>query len=74
MVADSSPVSAGFSAWQRSVKDSVCGAVARATVAAAGAHALKLWPLDPGLVFQRIEITRGPLPASYLGPPESRRF
>lgn len=72
--ADSSPGSAGFAAWTRSVEDSVYVAMARTTVATAGAHVLKLWPLDPGLVFQRIEITRGALPKSYLGPPESRRL
>ncbi|HEU0276622.1 MAG TPA: glycosyl hydrolase 115 family protein [Rhodanobacteraceae bacterium] len=73
VVADSSPGSAGFAAWESSVKDSVYVAIARATVATAGAHMLKLWPRDPGLVFQRVEITRDALPTSYLGPPESRR-
>jgi hypothetical protein len=34
---------------------------------------VKLWLVDPNVVFQRLVVTRGPLPASYLGPPESPR-
>lgn len=69
--ADPSPGSAGFAAWERAVSDSVQVAVARLHAARGGAHVLKLWPIDPGLVFQRIEVVRGALPSSYLGPPES---
>ncbi len=71
---DSSPGSAGFAAWRQSVINGVYAAVAESTLSRAGAHVLTVWPLDPGLVFQRIEIARGPLPESYLGPPESRRL
>ena len=69
--ADPTPGSAGFAAWERAVSDSVQVAVSHQHVARGGAHTLKLWPIDPGLVFQRIEVVRGKLPTSYLGPPES---
>lgn len=71
--ADPSPGSASFAAWERAVSDSVYVAVSRHHVAHGGAQTLKLWSIDPGLVFQRIEITRSTLPPSYLGPPESQR-
>jgi len=41
--------------------------------ARAGNQTLTLWAIDPGIVFQRIEIVRGTARASYLGPPESPR-
>jgi hypothetical protein len=34
---------------------------------------LKLWHVDPGVVFQRVEVWRGAFRESYLGPPESAR-
>jgi hypothetical protein len=42
-------------------------------VSAPGAHKLRLWLVDPGLVFQRLHVARGKIPESYLGPPESTR-
>lgn len=38
---------------------------------APGPQTIKLWLVDPGLVFQRIVAFRGDLPKSYFGPPES---
>jgi hypothetical protein len=38
-----------------------------------GRHTLKLWMIDPGLVFQRVVVAMHELPASYLGPPESMK-
>ena len=72
MKADPSPGSAGFAAWERAVSDSVYVAVSPLRIAHAGAQTLKLWPIDPGLVFQRIEVVRGTMPASYLVPPQSQ--
>ncbi len=39
----------------------------------AGAHTLKVWMMDPGLVFQKFVIDSGGLQRSYLGPPQSLR-
>lgn len=38
----------------------------------AGAHTIKVWMVDPALVFQRVTLlTNGALPYSYLGPQHS---
>ena len=61
-----------FRAWEAAVIDNVHAATSRHRVRA-GANTLKLWLVDPGLVFQRIEVVRRPLPPTTLGPPESKR-
>jgi hypothetical protein len=38
-----------------------------------GKHTLKVWAVEPGVVFQKIIINLGGLRYSYLGPPESFR-
>jgi Glycosyl hydrolase family 115/Gylcosyl hydrolase family 115 C-terminal domain len=40
-------------------------------VATPGLHVIKLWASDPAVVFERLVIAQGALPASYLGPAES---
>ncbi|MGH8146075.1 MAG: glycosyl hydrolase 115 family protein [Rhodanobacteraceae bacterium] len=72
--ADPRPGSAGFQAWERAVSDSVYVATTHLYVNHAGAKTLKLWRVDPGVVFQRVELIHGPLRTSYLGPPESTRL
>lgn len=37
-----------------------------------GEHALNLWALEPGLVFQKVVVDLGGVRRSYLGPPESK--
>jgi Glycosyl hydrolase family 115/Gylcosyl hydrolase family 115 C-terminal domain len=71
MNSDPTPGHTDFAAWERAVSDSVYVATSRHRVERAGAHTLKLWRVDSGTVFQRIELVRGADRASYLGPPES---
>jgi hypothetical protein len=60
-------------AWNEAVADNRWVRTARLHVAAPGRHVIKLWLVDPGLVFQRIVVATGPVPPSYLGPPETAR-
>ena len=39
----------------------------------AGANTLRLWLVDPGLVFERVEVVTRPRPRGTLGPVESGR-
>ena len=81
--ADPTPGNPDFAAWERNVSDNAYVGVSQHTVARAGTQTLKLWRIDPGLVFERIEIVRSEnvgrgtahraLSTSYLGPPESVR-
>ena len=45
--------------------------VSQHTLARPGAHVLKFWAVDPGVVLQKLVISAGDLPQTYLGPPES---
>jgi hypothetical protein len=58
-------------AWEHGVADNIVVSPTNHKVNGAGAHVLKFWMVDPGVVLQRLVVHRGELPASYLGPPES---
>jgi hypothetical protein len=57
--------------WAKSVMDGVRHAVATHAATQPGHHVLKLWMVDPGVVFERVVVDMGGLRTSYLGPPES---
>jgi hypothetical protein len=59
--------------WEQAVANNAWHRTTRHRVSAPGRHLVRVWLVDPGLVFQRLHVSRGPLPASYLGPPESPR-
>jgi hypothetical protein len=60
--------------WSTAVSDDAWIPTTRVHLARAGQHVVRLWLVDPALDFQRLVLFRGTLPASYLGPPESRRI
>jgi hypothetical protein len=59
--------------WERSVIDAVAHTATHHRIAAPGAHVLKLWMVDPGVVLEKIVIDAGGVRPSSLGPPESVR-
>ncbi len=69
---DPTPGDRDFHAWEAAVIDNSHASASRHRVRA-GANTLRLWLVDPGLVFQRIEVVRRPLPPTTLGPVESTR-
>jgi len=42
-------------------------------IAASGIHTIRIRPLEPGIVFQKIMLDLGGLKRSYMGAPESNR-
>jgi Gylcosyl hydrolase family 115 C-terminal domain len=72
-VDDGAPVTADLLAgaannWATAVADNIRVAVTKHDVANAGPHKVRIWGIDPGVVIQRLIITRGELPRSKLGP------
>ncbi|MBN1116519.1 MAG: glycosyl hydrolase 115 family protein [Bacteroidales bacterium] len=57
--------------WTQSVGDHIKIKVSQHKIDQPGKHTLKIWILDPGIVFQKFVINMGGLRPSYLGPPES---
>ena len=41
------------------------------TLGAPGRHTIRLWSLDPGLLYDKIVLSSQPLPYSFYGPPEN---
>jgi hypothetical protein len=58
--------------WSQSVLNEVLTATVRLRVPTAGAHVLKIYMVDAGVVLDKIVIDCGGLKPSYLGPPETR--
>jgi hypothetical protein len=42
-------------------------------VEAPGEHTLRVCRVDPGVVVERLLLSKGSVPRTYLGPPESVR-
>ncbi len=59
--------------WEQAVAKNAWHKTTRHRIAEVGPHMVKLWMVDPGLVFQRIHLRTGDVPSTYLGPPESPR-
>ena len=58
--------------WTKSVGDHVKIKRSRHKVEAAGKHTLRIWAIDPGIVFQKFVInSEGKAKVSYLGAPKS---
>lgn len=57
--------------WNTSVSDHIKIKITKHNGLAQGKHILKVWMVDPGVVFQKFVIDAGGLKQSYLGPPES---
>ncbi|MDN4503198.1 glycosyl hydrolase 115 family protein [Alteromonadaceae bacterium BrNp21-10] len=66
ILADNSP-----KAWEQSVLDGVRIALSQHQLDKAGAHKLRVYMVDPGVVIQKIIIDTGGLKPSYLGPQQS---
>jgi hypothetical protein len=59
--------------WEQAVSDGVRKITSTLNVDGPGYHTLKLRMVDPGVVLERLVVSPGLLPPSYLGPPESYR-
>ena len=57
--------------WEKMVGDNARSVRSKHTVDRPGAHTLKYWLVDPGVVLQKIIVDAGGVRPSYLGPPES---
>ncbi|MFZ3322915.1 MAG: glycosyl hydrolase 115 family protein [Usitatibacter sp.] len=60
--------------WSRTVLDGVAEFTTSHAIAKPGAHVLRFWALDPGVVLEKLVVDAGGLLPSYLGPPESPRL
>jgi hypothetical protein len=58
--------------WAENVLNSTTKVTAKVRLDAPGAHVLRVYMLDPGVVLDKIVLDTGGLRPSYLGPPETR--
>jgi hypothetical protein len=57
--------------WAEAVRDGVRKVASTIAIDTPGYHTLKVRMIDPGVVLEKIVLSQGKLPESYLGPPES---
>jgi hypothetical protein len=58
-------------AWATAVSDGVRKVTSTLTITHTGYHTLKFRMVDPGVVLEKLVVSQGGVPSSYLGPPES---
>ncbi|TWT90210.1 hypothetical protein Mal64_05940 [Pseudobythopirellula maris] len=73
MHADRSTNHSNPNPWRRRVSAAIHVAATPSIDATAGAHTLRFWRIDPGVVLQKLVVKTGEVAPSYLGPPESPR-
>jgi hypothetical protein len=59
--------------WEQAVSDGVRKVTSTLNVDGPGYHTLKFRMVDPGVVLEKLVVSSGVPPSSYLGPPESYR-
>lgn len=59
--------------WEQAVSDNCWKSITSFEYTGPGAKVLRLWALEPGVVFNTAWVDLGGLKESYLGPPESYR-
>ena len=62
------------SAWEEAVRSDLRRSTTTHRIDKSGAHKLRIYSLDPGVVLQKIIIDTGGLLPSYLGPEESQKY
>jgi hypothetical protein len=55
--------------WEKAVAESIILKESKHTLAKPGAHVLKFWRVDPGVVLEKLVVDFGGMQPSYLGPP-----
>jgi hypothetical protein len=56
--------------WEEAVSDGVRKVTVPLSISAPGYHTVTIWAVDPGVVLERLVLSHGSIPPSYLGPPE----
>jgi hypothetical protein len=62
-----------YQAWSQAVASNAAFGKVRFTLGKGGARTLKIWRMDPGVVIEKVVISRGGLTQTFLGPRESTR-
>ena len=60
-----------FQDWEESVRNNVTIEMSKHVLTRAGAHTLKFWMVDGGVVLQKLVVETAEPKSCYLGPPES---
>jgi hypothetical protein len=60
-----------FRDWEKAVSNNISIEISKHVIDEPGAHVLKFWMVDPGVVLQKLVVDAGEVASSYLGPPES---
>jgi hypothetical protein len=57
--------------WETWVSNNINVQTSQHSISKPGAHVLKFWMVDPGVVLQKLVVETKEIRPSYLGPPES---